>query len=95
VRLHVSGYSYLGLPALSGPLIADGFQRIAQKLEVKGRETRPRPISTAGLNTLPCVHLPPVCPVLYRRPYLLKAARRFILRRASRLDAFSASLFPT
>jgi len=53
------------------------------------RRSRPRPISTARLNTLLCVHLQPINLVVYEGPYLVNPVGDLILRRASRLDAFS------
>ncbi len=51
--------------------------------------SRPRPISTARLNTLLCLHLRPINLVVYEGSYLVSPVRDLILRLASRLDAFS------
>ena len=48
-----------------------------------------RPISTGRLHTLPCFHLRPINPVVYRGPYTHKGVGELISRKASRLDAFS------
>ena len=46
-------------------------------------EEKPSTISTAKLNALRRVHLPPIKPVVCRRSYLLKAVRDLILGGAS------------
>ena len=51
---------------------------------------KPSVISTAQLNPLPDLHLPPIKRVVFPRPYLLNGVGDLILRRVSRLDAFSA-----
>jgi hypothetical protein len=51
--------------------------------------SRPRPISTARLNTLLRLHLQPINLVVYEGPYLVNPVRDLIFGRASRLDAFS------
>jgi len=53
------------------------------------RRSRPRPISTARLNALLRLHLQPINLVVYEGPYLVDPVGDLILRRASRLDAFS------
>ena len=53
------------------------------------RRRRPRPISTAQLQWLPTVHLPPINQLVSLGSYLLRV-RRLILGEASHLDAFSA-----
>ncbi len=55
-----------------------------------GRRACCWPISTARLNTLPCLHLPPINVVVYDGP-----KRNLISGRVSRLDAFSAYPFRT
>jgi hypothetical protein len=66
-----------------------------QKQQQQGRSQATRPISTGQLHTLPCFHLRPINPVIYWGPYLVNPERDLILRRASRLDAFSGYPFPT
>jgi hypothetical protein len=55
----------------------------------------PRPISTAALRPSPDFQGRPIYVVLYHGPYPADLVRELILRRASRLDAFSAYPFPT
>ncbi|MER3475042.1 MAG: hypothetical protein C4335_13695 [Armatimonadota bacterium] len=55
----------------------------------------PRTISTARLNTLPCLHLRPIYPVVFRGPYRVIPVGGLILGCASHLDAFSAYHDPT
>ena len=50
--------------------------------------SRPRPISTGQLHTLPHFHLQPIYLVVFQRPYFFRM-RYLILRGASCLDAFS------
>ena len=50
---------------------------------------KPSAISTAKLNTLLCLHLPPIQQVVYLRPYSHEGMGDLILGRASHLDAFS------
>src|SRR5207244_13615402 len=52
-------------------------------------KSRPRAISTAQLNTLQCLHRPPIKVVVSDRPYSLEGMGALISRWASRLDAFS------
>src|SRR3954454_16774088 len=52
-------------------------------------ESRPRAISTGPLNTLLCLHVPPINVVVSHGPYSLEGMGSLILRGASRLDAFS------
>ena len=52
-------------------------------------KNRPRPLVRLGSSWLPTVHRPPIDPVVFRGSYLVKPARRLILRRASHLDAVS------
>ena len=59
------------------------------------RSQATRPISTGQLHTLPCFHLRPINPVVYWGPYLVNPEGDLILRRASRLDAFSGYPFQT
>ena len=61
---------------------------LTERAEIGG--TSPRPISTGQLKRLPALHLQPIKQVLFLRPYSLNGMRSLILRRASRLDAFSA-----
>ena len=58
-------------------------------------KSSPRPISTGLLNMLPCLHILPINQVVYLGPYPLEVVGHLILRRASRLDAFSGYLFQT
>ena len=51
---------------------------------------KPSAISTAQLNRLPGLHLPPIKRVVFPRPYSVNPMGDLILRGASRLDAFSA-----
>jgi hypothetical protein len=51
--------------------------------------TSPRPISTSQLHTLPRFHFWPINPVVYWGPYPVNPVGDLILKRASRLDAFS------
>ena len=55
---------------------------------------KPSVISTAQLNPLPDLHMPPIKRVVFPRPYSLRMGD-LILRRVSRLDAFSAYPFRT
>jgi len=59
------------------------------------RSQATRPISTSQLHTLPCFHLWPINPVVCWGPYRINSERDLILRRASRLDAFSGYPFRT
>jgi hypothetical protein len=52
-------------------------------------KSRPRAISTGPLNTLLCLHVPPIKVVVSDRPYSLEGMGALISRWASRLDAFS------
>ena len=54
-----------------------------------GVETSPRPISTSQLHTLRRFHFWPINPVVYWGPYPINSVGDLILKRASRLDAFS------
>jgi hypothetical protein len=49
----------------------------------------PSAISTAWLNALQHVHLPPINQVVYLGPYPIDSVGTLIFGRASRLDAFS------
>ena len=55
----------------------------------------PRPISTAKLNILLCLHTQPINLVVYKGSYWLSAMGYLILEAASRLDAFSVYPFRT
>ena len=57
-------------------------------------ETSPRPISTGRLG-IAAVHLRPINPVFCWGPYPLDVVGNLILKRASRLDAFSGYHFRT
>ncbi len=57
------------------------------------KQVKPSSISTAKLNTLLHLHMPPIKQVVYLWTYplsLRKAMGDLILERASHLDAFSA-----
>lgn len=57
-------------------------------------KTSPRPISTGRLG-IAAVHLRPINPVFCWGPYPLEGVGNLILKRASRLDAFSGYHFRT
>ncbi|RJQ56598.1 MAG: hypothetical protein C4521_00240 [Actinobacteria bacterium] len=59
------------------------------------KRSSPRPISTARLNTLLCLHLQPINLVVYEGSYSVDRMGDLILGRASRLDAFSGYPFRT
>jgi hypothetical protein len=59
------------------------------------RSQATRPISTGQLHALPRFHLRPINPVVYWGPYRVNPEGDLILRRASRLDAFSGYPFRT
>src|ERR1700722_7151050 len=61
----------------------------------KIRSQATRPISTGQLHTLPCFYLRPINPVVYWGPYQVNPEGVLILKRASRLDAFSGYPFRT
>ena len=50
--------------------------------------TKRSDVSTGRLNTLLCVHLPPIKLVVFQRPYSLRISD-LVLRQVSHLDAFS------
>src|SRR5207249_9305969 len=52
-------------------------------------KSRPRAISTGPLNTLLCLHVPPINVVVSHGSYSLEGMGSLISRWASRLDAFS------
>ena len=54
-----------------------------------------RPVSTGQLRALQRFHFRPINPVVYWGPYQVDPEGEFILRRASRLDAFSGYPFQT
>jgi hypothetical protein len=54
----------------------------------------PRPISTGRLG-IAAVHLRPINPLFWWGPYPLEGVGNLILKRASRLDAFSGYHFRT
>ena len=56
---------------------------------------KPSVISTAQLNPLPDLHMPPIKQVVFLRPYPVNPVGDLILRGVSRLDAFSAYPFRT
>src|SRR5690606_20804280 len=55
----------------------------------------PRPISTSRLSTLLCLHVWPINPVVCWGPYPLVWVGDVVLKRASRLGAFSGYPFRT
>src|SRR6476660_4691093 len=61
------------------------------KLHSDGASSKSRPgaISTGPLNTLLCLHVPPINVVVSHGPYSLEGMGSLISRSASRLDAFS------
>ncbi len=59
------------------------------------RKTSPRPISIGQLRALLHFHIRPINPVVFRGPYQINSVGTLILRRASRLDAFSGYHFQT
>ena len=61
----------------------------------QNNSSSPRSISIVQLNTLLCVHLRPIKLVVYKWPYSFKMMGYLILRRVSRLDAFSVYHFRT
>ena len=67
-------------------LISPAFLPVSSLVSPK---SSPRPISTAKLHMLPCFHRRPIYPVVSRGPYFLLGMGTFVLRGASRLDAFS------
>ena len=79
-----------------GPAMATVSREPHSGREIKwSRSQATRPISTGQLHTLPCFHLRPINPVVYWGPYLVNPEGDLILRRASRLDAFSGYPFRT
>ena len=58
-------------------------------------ELSPRPVSTGQLRALRRFHVRPINPVVCWGPYQVNPVRRLILKRASRLDAFSGYPFQT
>ena len=60
-----------------------------------GMVVKPSVISTAQLNPLPDLHMPPIKRVVFPRPYLVNPVGDLISRWVSRLDAFSAYPFRT
>jgi hypothetical protein len=72
-------------------MIERGSKR--QKNEVSGsRGDKPSTISTGRLKALLPLHGPPIKLVVYQRSYPVNPVRKLILRRVSRLDAFSGYL---
>ena len=67
----------------------------ANLTEVQDNSSSPRSISIVQLNTLLCLHLRPIKLVVYKWPYSFKMMGYLILRRVSRLDAFSVYHFRT
>ena len=67
-------------------------REIASRSECK---LSPRPISTGQLHALRRFHFRPINPVVYWGPYQVNPVGAIILRRASRLDAFSGYPFQT
>ena len=83
--------------ALESPQTLGAGSRHGPESYIAARVIRssPRPISTGLLNMLPCLHILPINQVVYLGPYPLEVVGHLILRRASRLDAFSGYLFQT
>ena len=71
-----------------------GSGRGACFVDVCGWVTSPRPISTGRLG-ITAVYLRPINPVVYWGPYPVDPVGNLILKRASRLDAFSGYHFRT
>lgn len=69
--------------------------RIEEEFQVLRTADKPSAISTAWLNALLRLHLPPIKQVVFLRPYSLKGMRDLILGRVSHLDAFSGYLCQT
>ncbi len=67
----------------------------SEKLRVLRITGKPSTISTAKLNALLRLHLPPIKQVVFLRSYRLNVVRDLILRRVSHLDAFSGYLCQT
>src|SRR5215211_6346507 len=80
-------YIRLSAPGTPKPLTFEN--RIARK------PSSPRSISTTRLNASPHLHLWPINLVVYQESYSLMGMGDLILRRASRLDAFSGYPFRT
>ena len=83
----------------SSPLEAGRVLRVFMKPQLlrtnktqKSHHSKPSTISTGSLQTLLPFHVPPIKLVVSQRSYLLDGVRRLILRRVSRLDAFSGYL---
>jgi hypothetical protein len=76
-----------GIPTADCPL------PIASRAWRAGARAKPSAISTAQLQRLRAVHLPPIHLVVYEGPYSHEEMGRLILGPVSRLDAFSASPF--
>ena len=64
-------------------------------LNAKEEDQAARPISTARLNVLPRLHLPPIHAVVSCGPLGTNGTGDLILGGASHLDAFSGYPFPT
>jgi hypothetical protein len=65
------------------------LQNCTAPQRVSNYPSSPRPISTGLLQTLPSFQIRPINLVVYQGSYSLKGMGEFILRPASRLDAFS------
>ena len=89
---------FWGLGVLVGNCLVDANNGCSLFLRVcvvlYGVGTSPRPISTGRLG-IAAVHLRPINPVVYWGPYPVNPVGNLILKRASRLDAFSGYHFRT
>ena len=101
MRTHVNQHkatSGLGLTVFREPY-SERELLVAQRLVLSPTDgwcvTSPRPISTSQLHTLRCFHFWPINPVVYWGPYPVNPVGDLILKRASRLDAFSGYHFRT
>ena len=78
-----------------GNRTVDAKQKFLSTEVEKDMWSSPRPISTGQLRALPHFHLRPINPVVYWGPYQVNPVGDLILKRASRLDAFSGYPFRT
>jgi hypothetical protein len=79
----------------NAPLVASLSQVSLRTDSEREQRSSPRTISTGRLNTLLCLHLPPINAVVCCGPYRIKSVGVLILEWASHLDAFSAYPFRT